>query len=683
MARPAMLRSLVRVLLAAIVAVPLATAQSARAQTPSVSLRLRAQTPWNSPQQSTVELRFAATNMDASGVGDLTLGVVLYSRVGTTTRSGYERSLLAVPSPASVIDAETLPREGTIAPGETRVFQISLSLTFPGIDTTQSGIYPLAIELRSGDVAVATLRTPVIYLVRRPLSPMQLAWTFVLDQPIGFRSDGVFTSTALEHSLGPGGRIAGEIRALLELAEEPAQPAVDVAVSPRLLIQLARMRAGYTIVRGGVKHRVASGTDGSALAGTALEDLRRVAAAPNVELSALPFAAPELPSLLSGRLSRDLPEQLDRGALLVQNLLGTKPDPTVLRPPAGALDEQTVAELASRGVRTLLLDAGTVAQPTDPLGFALPPTGAVGPESSPVGAVLPDQAVSALLQEPPMSTDPVLAAHAALGELVAIWQERPGTSRGIALAFTDPLDLPGGFFPALARGIASAPWLKPVTASQLLAAFPPSGTQPLTEPSQARFASTYVADLRQARRRVETLRPMLVDDAETPARMETSLLLAESGGFLSDPNAGLAFIDAVNDEATRILGAIRVDTTQPVTLTSRTGARIPLRVTNVADRPLRVTVDLVSVHLTAAPSQTLVIGGGQTQTLTFTVDLKTNGRFPVDVQIDSPTGRPIGRASTLTVRSTAFNQVALVITLAAAGVLLLLWARRFLPRRTS
>jgi hypothetical protein len=683
MSRPTMPRSIARVLLAAIAAVPLVTATSAHAQEPSISLRLGAQSPWNSRQQATLDVRFSATNQGGTGVGDLSIGVVMFSRVGTTTRSGYERSLVEDPTPAIVIHAETLGREGTIAPAETRVFQISLPLTFPGIDTTLSGIYPLKIELRSADVPVATLRTPVIYLVRRPLSPLKLTWSFVLDQPIEFRPDGVFTSTALEQSLGPGGRLAGEIRGLLEIVDDPRQPPVDVAVSPRLLIQLARMRAGYKILRAGDEHTVAPGTDGSALAATALEDLRSIATAPNVELSALPFAAPELPSLLSGRLSRDLPQQLDRGAVVVQTLLGAKPDPTVLRPPGGALDEQTIAELASRGVRTLLLDAGAVAQPPDPLGFALPPTSAVGPSTSPVGAVLPDQAVATLLQRSSMNSDPALAAQAVLGELAAIWQEQPGTPRGIALAFTDPLLLPGGFFPPLARGIDSAPWLAPVRASQLLASFPGTGVQALTDPSQARFASTYVADLRQARRRVETLRPMLVDDAATPDRMETSLLLAESGGFLAQPSEGLSFIDEVNAEASRILGAIHVDTTQPVTLTSRTGARIPLRVTNVADRPLRVTVDLVSLHLTTAPSQTLVLDAGQTQTLTFTVDLKTNGRFPVDVQIESPTGRVIGRASTLTVRSTAFNQVALVITLAAAGVLLLLWARRFLPRRTS
>jgi hypothetical protein len=47
----------------------------------------------------------------------------------------------------------------------------------------------------------------------------------------------------------------------------------------------------------------------------------------------------------------------------------------------------------------------------------------------------------------------------------------------------------------------------------------------------------------------------------------------------------------------------------------------------------------------------------------------------------SPSGRMIGDA-TIVVRSTAYNRTALLITIGAALVLLLVWARRFLPGRT-
>jgi hypothetical protein len=95
-----------------------------------------------------------------------------------------------------------------------------------------------------------------------------------------------------------------------------------------------------------------------------------------------------------------------------------------------------------------------------------------------------------------------------------------------------------------------------------------------------------------------------------------------------------------------------------------------------------VNVGLVSQYLTESPSQEVVLGPGDTQTLTFPVDLKTTGRFPVLIQVAAPGGRVVNESSVV-VRSTEYSRIALIITIAAAAVLVLLWARRFLSRRTT
>ena len=116
-----------------------------------------------------------------------------------------------------VIDAETYTREGGLGPGEARAFEVTFPLDAGGLDQTRSGIYPLKIDLRSDGVPVAEIRAPVVYLVREPEEPLALTWTLVLDHPIDFRPDGVFTSTALEEELLPSGRIGGLTQGLLEL----------------------------------------------------------------------------------------------------------------------------------------------------------------------------------------------------------------------------------------------------------------------------------------------------------------------------------------------------------------------------------------------------------------------------------------------------------------------------------
>ena len=114
---------------------------------------------------------------------------------------------------------------GAAAPGFQYLaddFEISLSLE-QGIDPEQSGVYPVKLDLRSGIASVAELRTPAIFLVREPEIPLGLSWTFVLAHPIVFAPDGTFTDPSLEIALGPGGRLNGEIRALLELARPVGQ----------------------------------------------------------------------------------------------------------------------------------------------------------------------------------------------------------------------------------------------------------------------------------------------------------------------------------------------------------------------------------------------------------------------------------------------------------------------------
>jgi len=105
-------------------------------------------------------------------------------------------------------------------------------------------------------------------------------------------------------------------------------------------------------------------------------------------------------------------------------------------------------------------------------------------------------------------------------------------------------------------------------------------------------------------------------------------------------------------------------------------------VTNGSHEALRVGVQLVSQHLHGVPSTQLELGPGESRLVTFAVDVRSTGRFLVDLQVVAPGGRPIEETSFL-VRSTVYNRIALFITIAAAVVLLAMWARRLLPRRTS
>jgi hypothetical protein len=322
-----------------------------------------------------------------------------------------------------------------------------------------------------------------------------------------------------------------------------------------------------------------------------------------------------------------------------------------------------------------------VETPPQPLGLAGPPAASLS-EAGILRAVVPDPAVAALLQSGLANSDPVRAAQVILGEIASIWQERPGELRGIALIMSEDSLLPAPFFTAFTRSIASAPWLTPMHAGEFATAFAPSEPSPLVAPSLRRFSTSYVGELKEARRLIATYRSMLVEPGTEPDRLETLLLLAESRQYLTTPEEGLAFITGVHDSVDAVFGAISVDSADVITLTSSTGSGVPVTVRSDADEALRVSVQLVSEGLSGTLSRDLELRPGEEQTVTFRVDLIRTGRFEVELQVLAPTGRLIQREA-LTLRSTVYNRIALVITIGAALVLLALWARRFLPRRTS
>jgi hypothetical protein len=647
MNRPTM-RRLVPPLLAllALLALPLGTV-SAQSPTPSatpsptpapatVRLTLLSQTVWNTPSQRELVVRVRAENLTDVPITELSIGVSLYGRV--ISRSSYESSL--VTDPSFVIDAATLPRDGALEPGVPRDFEITFVLDSPGIDPDDSGVYPLKVDVRSGPVSLAAIRTPVVFLVRPPELPLVVSWTFVLDEPITFGPDDVFESDTLAVALAPGGRLAGQLNALRRLSTDSTLPAVDVAVSPVLLTQLGRMRDGYEVATedGGVRS-VPEGEAGALLAQQALTSLRSIAAAPNVRVSALPYSMPELPSLLSGGLSRDVDDQLDRGTDVVAEMLQTTPVSGLLRPPGAALDDETLQALGERGFRTLVAGPTTVVPSPQPLGFAGPPTAAIG-NGGEIVAIVPEPAVDTLLTST-VQTDPILAAQVLLGELATIWQEQPGVKRGIALVLSEDLLAPSSFYGAFSRGVAGAPWLDTMHALEFGIAFPPSAPSSLAPSIPRVFPATYVEDLKRARRRVDTYRAMLVDPSEEPDRLDRMLLLAEARQFLADPVGGLAFVTSVHGTVGAVFDAISVSSADVITLTSATGSGIPVTVSNADDEALRVTVRLESQYLRGSPSVDLELAAGDSQTVTFRVDAQRTGRFTVALQVVAPDGRII------------------------------------------
>lgn len=453
------------------------------------------------------------------------------------------------------------------------------------------------------------------------------------------------------------------------------------------------MGEGYRIQEAGAIRQVAAGQAGAIAAAEMLERLKAVVRHAGTEVVALPYASPSIPALAEAGLGTDLRTHIDRGRAVVKNVLGIEPSQTIFRPPGSALSETSLdlltLLLAADGQTEALLVDPEVLQP--PVGLTLSPPAVAALRTS--GGELPAIAPDPILEErtDALPANPALAAMRTLGELSALYFEQPSLDRGAAIVFSEDETPQPELLNTLLRGLVPRPgtsWLRPMSATRVLFAETSEEDPPLQErllQQSSRSASvpdSVVAAVDLAEETVGRL-----ESVEAPAdlveQLHRRVLLSESRYLLGREDLALAFLDS----ATRIVESefekIRPpDESTKITLTSRGGV-IPLTIRNDAGYPVHVRVALRASRLEflegASREVTLEPPG---EAFSFPVRAQTTGRFAVRVEVQTPDRIPIA-SSTIAVRSTAYNRVALILTIGAAVFLALWWGRRFLPRRRA
>jgi len=668
------------VLALGLVLVPMAGTATAQ-EAPTATIRLLSQSAWNGPHRP-LSVRVEATNVSDVALEDLSIALTIAAP--PLSRTAYSASLTE--DATSPIFVSTFAQSGVLLPGQTREFSIKQALDVLS-SRGVTAIYPLKVELRAKDVPAAALRSPMVFLVG-PADPdlrLNLQWTFPLSARIQFGPDGTFLPGTLESELAPGGLLDVESQVVSRIARRDVP--VDLVLSAALAEQLLRMQDGYRIVReGGESETVAAGTGGAEDAARVLSMVRAAATAGSTEVVATPSGDATIPSLIRAGLIGTIPNLLRHGADLVVRATGRTPLTDVLRPPQSQLDPASASMLFELGYHTVLVDSSYV-QPGADVTFSPPPTVRLTTGNASLVAVAPDDRASATMTAYP--DDPRLAAQATLGELAARWLEFPGTpGRGAALMVPESASFDPQVLPSLATLVLSSPWLRPVSASHLTAFVPPVGEQPVPSHRYPTFAVGYVAAYRQADAALGRFARTVVDQGGLIAELEDDLRLSLSGSFVRrrDQDQGRRFVDAVDRTIDDAYAKVTVDDV-PVTLTSRAGV-LPVTVRNESGLTMRVEIRLIAdrrLSFVQGSSAVVTLEEGS-RTFTFPVRAETTGRFPIKIQVRSRelvgVGDTIAEAAVV-VRSTAYNRVALLLTVGAGAFLLAWWGRRYLPRKKS
>jgi len=229
--------------------------------------------------------------------------------------------------------------------------------------------------------------------------------------------------------------------------------------------------------------------------------------------------------------------------------------------------------------------------------------------------------------------------------------------------------------------VAESPWLHTVSATGLVTAvgdLPRFGIGRRTYPT---FPQNYLASILESRDDLTQFRDTAAGADRLIGELQQDIRISQSSTFLSNPELGQAFLDAVQRRIKETYHLVHL-AASVVTLTSRRGL-IPLTIVNNSGYRLRFLIHPVSdLALTFEGGSRTVVLTSKAQTITFRVRAATTGRIPVKILLQTiGTSTPretIGQAQ-LIVRSTAYNRVALFFTIGAAVFLLVWWARRLVP----
>ena len=257
--------------------------------------------------------------------------------------------------------------------------------------------------------------------------------------------------------------------------------------------------------------------------------------------------------------------------------------------------------------------------------------------------MLPDPSIQALFARTDLLGDPVLASQLVLGELALIWKQEPvpvdPIQRGVAIS--PPATLPPPMWAPLLDRLAGAPFLKPISLSQLVRTVNPDNPNevgPLTTQSTAAFDPNYAADIQRLSIDVQSINSMLGPGSLVPPDLRRRLFIATEPAYMFDPLAGRPWLGSVDAAAQQAFAAVSPTISQTFTFTSREGT-IPMQMGNPGDSSYTVQVELTS------PSFSFPNGGVQDVTVdrpgvlvSFRVIANASGQNPLYLSIKAPNG---------------------------------------------
>jgi hypothetical protein len=607
-----------------------------------------------------------------AGATNLSVRVTLHRNI--ETRTGFEQTVAGEDLGREIDSAEI-----SLAGAPTSKGVVTARFGMPDayvarpqvLRPTRTGVYPLTVELLSGNDVVDHFVTWLVYLdgagrKTRVAEPLSFVWVWSLVAPPARQADGVTPDTDVLADMLPGGRLE-RIASLLSRATDARVP-LTLDVSPETLqswLAFANERRQLE--------------PGAAAARVAASDAEN-------QLLPEPYVPIDVPAFERAGFGDELSQELIAGTDTLHDLTGVRVDDL-----HGAIAVDPANDAALGRLREFLFDRVLVREEQLPprqtnLTPARPFTLATS-NGGEFDAASTNPTVTAWLSGPQPAA---LRAQRFLAGLSLIALEQPNAPRGIVVA------TPRNWQPDLTavahvlRGLQVDPLVEPVTLNDYFANVPPEttddGESALVRrllPSRPNSYPITTLEYAQARKSLASFRGLVGDDDPSVRRGEQAMMIALSSALT--PARAREELAVIDRAASSFLSQISV-TQQRVTLTARR-AEIPLAFSNQTSQPVRVRVRL------DAPSGKVLFPEGAERSITlqpgnstqrFVVVARATGTFAMTVTLTSDDGQlHIGAPTEITVRSTVFSGWGAMLTVGALVFLAGWWANHIWRSRRA
>ncbi|MFI0356577.1 DUF6049 family protein [Actinomadura sp. 9N407] len=569
-------------------------------------------------------------------------------------------------------DDQQLPQAG-VAGGKA---SFSLSTTTATIGLQTFGVYPIGVEAvtQTGQV-LAGLNTFITFVPKqRTFKPLSVAWVWPLMGRQHRSTDDTFLDDDLAAEIKADGRLSG----LVSAAAGTRTP-VTWSIDPALLDDVQTMANGpYTVQapRAEKSVRKPKSTD----AANWLNALR--SASKSDPYFAVPYADPDAVALVRHKMTNHLAIAYANAGVAGQ-VLGTQPNAQVAWPPSGMAGQGTLNQMAKLGRLgnngSFLMSSAAFADPAQ--GYTPSATTALPTEEGTKRTVVYDETLNKIVSAGTRTPGAaVLTEQRFLAETAMITAEAPELARSLVIA----PDRRWNPAPAMAKSLLTytqgAAWMQETPLDKIANAEPqqrvfrgyPDSMEAyeLGEPfldevarisrSAARFTSVMYEPIRMNYRRAVL-------------RMESSAWRGKSR-YRRAVLARQSLDERLKDDMGRV--RIIIGDTKRVTLAGSSG-RIPITVANdLPNQSIQVRLEVVPENTARLQigrledqDDLITLAPGQKQPSFIPVRSAGNGDVRLHLRLKSADDREFGAEQVITVRTTGYGRLALLITGGGLAVL--------------